>query len=257
MVKSHRTQYVKLIAQRARLILWVALDFFYPPTCLACPASVQKHDLLCAQCWWQMPFITRPFCDRLGIPLPVDYGGPLRSMRAMVDPPVFNQARSAALYDGIARDLVHRLKYSDKVELVEPMAQWMARAGEDFFHDRPLMVPVPMHWWRFLWRRFNQAALLAAKIGQLKDVEVLFHALRRVRRTRPQPGLTKAERADNLKDAFRVDGPEAVHIRGRHIVLVDDVLTSGATANACARVLLKAGAKSVDLLCFACVARAT
>ena len=97
--------------------------------------------------------------------------------------------------------------------------------------------------------------MLAAEIGRTQACEVLFHALRRVRRTRPQPGLTKAERASNLQGAFRVDGPEALLIQGRSVVLVDDVLTSGATANACARALLKAGARSVDLLCFACVAR--
>ena len=102
------------------------LDFFYPPTCLACPSFIQAHDLFCAQCWQTMPFITRPFCERLGVPLPVDYGGPLLSMRAMADPPVFRQARSVALYDGVARELVHHLKYGDRLELVAPMARLMA-----------------------------------------------------------------------------------------------------------------------------------
>ena len=232
-----------------------ALDFFYPPTCIACPAFIQAHDLFCAQCWQTMPFITRPFCERLGVPLPVDYGGPLLSMRAMADPPVFGRARSVALYDGVARELVHHLKYGDRLELVAPMARLMVRAGEPLLQGQPVLVPVPMHLWRFLWRRFNQSALLAAEIGRVTTHEVLFHALRRVRRTRPQPGLTKTERASNLQGAFKVDGPEALFVRGRSVVLVDDVLTSGATANACARALLKAGAKSVDLLCFACVAR--
>ena len=240
------------LTQRVAL---AALDFFYPPTCIACPAFIQAHDLFCAQCWQSMPFITRPFCDRLGVPLPVDYGGPLVSMRAMADPPVFERARSVALYDGVARDLVHHLKYNNRLELVGPMARLMVRAGESLLRDQPVLVPVPMHLWRFLWRRFNQAALLAAEIGRISTRDVLFHALRRVRRTRPQPGLTKAERASNLQGAFRVEGPEALFVQGRHVVLIDDVLTSGATANACARALLKAGAKSVDLLCFACVAR--
>ena len=238
-----------------RTLSAASLDFFYPPTCIACPAFTQAHDLLCAQCWQSMPFIARPFCERLGVPLPVDYGGPLLSMRAMADPPVFGHARSVALYDGVARELVHHLKYGDRLELVAPMARLMGQAGEHLLRDKPVLVPVPMHLWRFLWRRFNQSALVAAEIGRLSGCEVFFQALRRVRRTRPQPGLTKAERAQNLQGAFKVDGPEALFIRGRSVVLVDDVLTSGATANACARALLKAGAKSVDLLCFACVAR--
>jgi ComF family protein len=242
------------LPRASRALAGAVLDFLYPPTCLACPAFIQAPDLFCAHCWQRMPFITQPVCERLGVPLPVDYGGPLVSVRAMADPPVFGRARSVALYDGAARDLVHQLKYADRLDLVPPMARLMARSGRPLFADNPVLVPVPMHRWRFLWRHFNQSALLAAEIGRISETEVLFHALRRVRRTRPQPGLTRSERASNLQGAFKVDGPEALFVQGRAVVLVDDVLTSGATANACARALLKAGAKSVDLLCFACVA---
>lgn len=245
---------LRSLPQRGRLLAGATLDFLYPPTCLACPAFIQAPDLFCARCWQAMPFITPPVCDRLGVPLPVDYGGQLLSVRAMADPPVFGRARSVALYDGAARDMVHQLKYADRLDLVVPMARLMARSGLPLLADTPVLVPVPMHYWRFLWRHFNQSALLAAEIGRISGREVLFDALRRVRRTRPQPGLSKAERAANLQGAFRVDGPDALFVRGRVVVLVDDVLTSGATANACARALLKAGAKSVDLLCFACVA---
>lgn len=241
-------------ARLPRFVANAAFDFLYPPTCLACPAFIQTQDLLCARCWQRMGFISQPVCDRLGVPLPVDYGGPLLSLRAMNDPPVFGRARSVALYEGVARTLVHQLKYADRLDLVAPLARLMSRSGSALLAEAPVLVPVPMHLWRFLWRRFNQSALLAAEIGRLNDVQILFHALRRVRRTRPQPGLSKAERAANLQGAFKVDGPEALFVEGRRVVLIDDVLTSGATANACARALLKAGAKSVDLLCFACVA---
>ena len=230
------------------------LDFFYPPTCVACPAFTQDHHLLCAACWQYMPFITRPVCDRLGLPLPVDYGEALISLRAMADPPVFARARSVAVYSGVARDLVHDLKYGNRLELVAPMAAWMAQIGASLLQEHAVLVPVPMHLWRFLWRRFNQAALLAAEIGRLKGIEVVYDVLRRVRATRPQPGLSKAERARNLQGAFRVRDEKALVLQDRHVVLIDDVLTSGATASACARAVLKAGARSVDLLCFACVA---
>ena len=251
---SHWRDRLRWLPKAGRVLADAALDFFYPPTCVACPAFIQAPDLLCAQCWQHMPFISSPVCERLGLPLPVDYGGPLVSLRAMNDPPVFGRARSVALYDGVARELVHQLKYADRLDLVAPMARLMTRSGRPLLADNPVLVPVPMHLWRFLWRRFNQSALLAAEIGRLSDTQVLFRALRRVRRTRPQPGLSRSERATNLQGAFKVDGPEGLFVEGRAVVLVDDVLTSGATANACARALLKAGAKSVDLLCFACVA---
>ena len=231
-----------------------AVDLVYPPACLQCTAALGEEGGLCARCWQAVPFIEKPYCQRLGTPFPFDHGGELLSPQAMAHPPVFDRARSVARYEGPARALVHGLKYADRHDLVRPMAAWMRRAGSELLQEADLLVPIPLHWTRLVWRRFNQAALLAAQIGSGSGHEVAPHALRRVRRTRPQFGLSRNERADNVQGAFRVD--PAAALAGRRILLVDDVFTTGATANAAARRLLRAGAQSVSLLTFACVAQA-
>ena len=227
-----------------------ALDALYPPTCLACRAAVDGHGALCAECWRKMRFIERPFCDRLGTPFEQDLGPGLLSLQAIADPPVFARARAVARFeDGPARRLVHRLKYSDRGELARPMGRWMVRAGAELLVEADAVTPVPLHRLRLWKRRFNQAAALARVIAAQagKPYEPLL--LQRVKATRSQVGLSRAQRADNMQGAFRA-APEA-SLRGRRIVLVDDVLTSGATANAAARALLRGGAAQVDLIIFA------
>jgi ComF family protein len=232
-----------------------ALDALYPPTCLACRASTDKHGALCPRCWSAMRFIERPFCERLGTPFEHDLGQGLISPQAMADPPAFSRARAVARFeDGPARTLVHRLKYSDRAELARPIASWMARAGVDVLADADLLAPVPLHALR-LWRRqFNQAAALTTEISRRTGKPCDLAALRRVKATRSQVGLSRAQRAENVQGAFRI--ADSVVVRDLNVVLVDDVLTSGATANAASRALLRAGAKRVDVLVFARVVTA-
>ena len=197
-----------------------------------------------------MRFIERPFCERLGTPFEHDLGQGLISPQAMADPPAFARARAVAQFeDGPARTLVHRLKYSDRAELARPMARWMARAGADVLADADLLTPVPLHALRLWRRRFNQAAALTAEISRQTGKPCDLTAIQRVKATRSQVGLSRAQRAENVQGAFRVVDGAAV--RGLSVVLVDDVLTSGATANAASRALLRAGAKRVDVLVFA------
>jgi ComF family protein len=231
-----------------------ALDVVFPPTCLSCRAAVAEASALCGACWGAMRFIERPFCDRLGTPFEHEMGEGVLSQRAVDDPPVFRRARAVALFeDGPARRLVHRLKYSDRMELARPMGAWMARAGREILAEADALAPVPLHHTR-LWRRqFNQAAALARWISLECGKPVEHDLVARVRRTRSQVGLSRAERAENLQGAFRC--PETAAVRGRRIVLIDDVLTTGATANAAARALLRAGANAVDVLVFARVAK--
>jgi ComF family protein len=230
-----------------------ALDLVFPPTCMACRAAVAEPGALCGACWRAMRFIERPFCDRLGTPFEHDLGSGVLSQRAVDDPPVFQRARAVVCFeDGPARRLVHRLKYSDRLELARPMGAWMARAGSDILADADALAPIPLHYTR-LWRRqFNQAAVLAREISRHCRKNLELGLVERVRRTHSQVGLSRAERVKNLQGAFCC--PEAAPLRGRRIVLVDDVLTSGATANAAARALLRGGAKAVDVLVFARVA---
>jgi ComF family protein len=227
-----------------------ALDTLYPPICLACRAATSEAGALCSSCWRAMRFIERPFCDRLGTPFEHDLGEGLLSPQAVTDPPVFQRARAVARFeDGPARRLVHRLKYSDRGELAAPMGAWMARAGADVLAEADAITPVPLHARRLWTRRFNQAAALGREIARRAGKPFEPALLRRIKATPSQVGLSREQRVQNMQGAFRA-APAAL-VQGRRIALVDDVLTSGATANAAARALLRAGAAQVDLIVFA------
>jgi ComF family protein len=227
-----------------------ALDTLYPPICLACRAATSEAGALCSSCWRAMRFIERPFCDRLGTPFEHDLGEGLLSPQAVTDPPVFQRARAVARFeDGPARRLVHRLKYSDRGELAAPMGAWMARAGADVLAEADAITPVPLHARRLWTRRFNQAAALGREIARRAGKPFEPALLRRIKATRSQVGLSREQRVQNMQGAFRA--APAASVQGRRIALVDDVLTSGATANAAARALLRAGAAQVDLIVFA------
>ena len=227
----------------------------YPPSCASCGAATADAGALCPACWSGLRFIAEPCCPRYGTPFALDLGiGALLSPRAIADPPVFARARAVALYDDTARSLVHRLKYEDRLDLAMAMAAMMAASGAALIAEADGVVPVPLHRWRLWRRRFNQAALLARPLARAGRKPFLPQALVRVKATRSQVGLSRAARAENLQGAFRVPPAHRAAIQGRRILLVDDVATTGATANAAARALLRGGAASVDLLTFALVA---
>jgi len=172
-------------------------------------------------------------------------------MEAISDPPAYGRARAAVRYDDVARTLVHALKYQDRTDLAPTMGSWMARAGDELLGEADVLVPVPLHWRRAWGRRYNQSGALAREIGRLSGVKVAIEALRRVKATEQQIGLSRAQRAANVQGAFKVAPDRMADIQGRRVVLIDDVLTSGATTDACARTLLRAKAAQVDVLVFA------
>jgi ComF family protein len=226
------------------------LDIGLPPLCPACRDPVDDNAL-CAACWSKLSFISRPFCERLGIPFAYDPGPGLLSMEAIADPPAYHRARAAVRYDDVARALVHAFKYGDRLDLGPMMGRWVATAGREILAEADALVPVPLHWRRLWTRRFNQSAALAEQVSRTSGVAVTHGALKRVKATAHQVGLSRPERAVNVQGAFRVPAEGKVDVSGRRLVLVDDVLTSGATVDACARALLRAGAASVDVLVFA------
>jgi ComF family protein len=248
------------VAAAVRASLGLVANVALPRLCAACREPVDDAGL-CAACWGKLAFIAPPYCERLGIPFPFDGGPGLLSMEAIADPPAYDRARAAVRYDDIAKKLVHALKYGDRLDLAPMMGRWMANAGRTLVAEADAVVPVPLHWRRLWARRFNQSALLAEIIaeagGQGRAQKPVAHAaLKRVKATPQQVGLDKAARAQNVQGAFRVPDDGKAAVAGRRLVLVDDVLTSGATVDACARALLRGGAASVDVLVFARVVSA-
>jgi ComF family protein len=243
------------VASALRATLRLAVDVALPQLCAACREPVDGAGL-CPACWRKLAFIAPPYCERLGIPFPFDDGPGLLSMEAIADPPAYDRARAAVRYDDIAKKLVHALKYGDRLDLAPTMGRWMAHAGRQLLAEADALVPVPLHWRRLWARRFNQSALLAENIAKASDRPVAHGALARVKATPQQVGLDKSARALNVQGAFRVPADGKAAVAGRKLVLVDDVLTSGATVGACARALLRAGAASVDVLVFARVVAA-
>ena len=226
------------------------LDLAYPPSCLACRRGLSATGALCSPCWSQVRFIERPFCERLGTPFSHDLGIGILSPEAISDPPVYHRARAVAYYEeGPIASLVHRLKYADHTELAGPMGRWMARAGAELLSEADALIPIPLHRMRLFQRRFNQAALLAHGIARYQKLSVETDALARRKKTRPQVGLTRAQRSANMQAAFEVTDSSKIY--GKRLILIDDVLTSGATVEAAARALLRAGAQAVDVLVFA------
>ena len=228
----------------------LALDVALPTLCVSCREPVDGEGV-CAACWAKLSFIAPPFCPRLGIPFVYDPGPELLSMEAIASPPAYQRARAAVRYDDVARTLVHSLKYQDRTDLAPAMGRWMARAGQELLADADVLVPVPLHWRRGWSRRYNQSGALARVISRQSGVKLASEALRRIRATEQQIGLSRPQRAANVQGAFKVAPERSADIAGRRVILIDDVLTTGATTDACARALLRAKAAQVDVLVFA------
>src|SRR6266702_2006374 len=232
-------------AHTARRALAIAL----PTLCVSCREPVDGEGV-CAACWAKLSFIAPPYCPRLGIPFVYDPGPDMLSMEAIASPPAYQRARAAVRYDAVARTLVHALKYQDRTDLAPAMGRWMARAGHELLGEADILVPVPLHWRRGWSRRYNQSGALARTIERQSGVRLKGDVLRRIRATEQQVGLSRPQRASNVQGAVKVAPDRTADIEGRRVVLVDDVLTSGATTDACARALLRARAAHVDVLVF-------
>lgn len=238
-------------------LLGPVLDLVLPPTCAGCGAMVAEPDTLCVDCWSQLTFLGHPCCEACGHPF--DYAVPDLTLcgPCVRERPPYRRARSALLYDDASRDFILRFKHADKTDTVGLLAKWLQMAGGDVLSDADVLVPVPLHWTRLLARRYNQAALLAHAVGRASGVAVAVDALKRRKRTPSQGGLGLKARARNVRGAFEVPPKRLRSVRGKRVVLVDDVYTTGATVRAAAKVLTRAGAASVDVLTLARVVKGT
>lgn len=231
-------------------------DLVLPPRCLACGTVVVPGGAVCPGCWARLSFLAPPHCACCGYPFDFDPGDPAALCGGCLRrAPVFARARAALVYDEASRPLLLGFKHGDQTHAADAYAAWMARAGAELLAEAELIAPVPLHRWRLLRRRYNQAALLALALGRASGVPTVPDLLLRRRATPRQGGLSRRARFLNVRGAFVVAPRQAGRVAGKRVLLIDDVLTTGATAEACARALRRAGARAVDLLTLARVVK--
>jgi ComF family protein len=226
------------------------VDYALPSRCAGCGEVIEDADAFCPPCWNRMEWLGNEGCARCGLPLlstEADSCG-----RCLAEPPRLHRIRAAVGYDELPRAIALNLKYGRKVGLARTMARYMAPL-RDSWDDDVLLIPVPLHRWRLWSRGFNQSVLVARELGRIWRKPTSHNMLRRIKRTQPLKGMTHSQRRKAVAGAFAVwDGRE---LCGKTVVLIDDVLTSGSTAEACAKVLQQAGAARVELICWARVVR--
>lgn len=233
----------------------LALDLVLPPLCIACRKPVGEPGALCLECWGAIRFIGPPHCDRCGLPFEHVQAAALCG-ECLARPPAFQRARAVMRYDEASKRLILRFKNADRVHAAPALARWIARAGADVLASAELIVPVPLHWRRLFRRRYNQSALLARALARETGIAWSPDALARLKPTPSQGGLSARERRLNVRGAFKVPPPRRPLVWGKRVVLVDDVLTTGATLDSASRALLRAGAAGVDALAIARVLKA-
>lgn len=232
------------------------IDLAMPVHCPVTQEALNARDALGAAAWNAVHFIEAPFCARCGVPFASDYGGAAICPSCIAEPPDFDEARAALLYDDASHRMIVGYKHSDRTELTGLFAKWMARAGADMITRDSIITPTPLHRRRLLSRRYNQSALLAKAIARNAGAGLSSSDFIRKRQTPPQKELSREGRKRNVSGAFgfRSDAARAV-FSGAHVVLIDDVLTTGATLSAAARSLKRAGAARVDALVLARVVK--
>jgi ComF family protein len=228
----------------------LALDLLLPPHCLTCDQPVDAPGQFCPACFDKTRFITTPCCPRCGIPFEARRRTdcPTECPTCQADPPPWGEARAALRYDDQTKRIILPFKYGDRVEMARALAPMMVRAAGDLLRQADWLVPVPLHRRRMIARRYNQAALLAQAVSRLAAKPALLDALRRVKPTSPLAELSPARRAAEMADAIAVRAQRRVMLQDSRVLLIDDVLTSGATARACVHALRGAGVARVDVL---------
>ena len=227
------------------------LDVLIPPRCLSCRAELDVETGLCAACWQELHLIESPSCPATGLPLVGEWAETVASLPASLKNRPWQTLHATTFHHGVGRALVHALKFRDDLTVARLMARLMARRARAVATEGMLVAPVPLHWLRLWWRRFNQSALLAQLLAAELGLECVPDLLVRTRYTTPQTRLSGKRRRANLKDAFAVNRRHRARLGGRPVLLVDDVLTTGATAEACTCTLQRAGADNVHVVVFA------
>ena len=227
------------------------LDALLPPLCPAMGETVGQAGTISARAFAALQFIDDPVCAACGAPFAYEVGEGALCGACLADPPAFDRARAAVAYDDESHGLVVAFKHSDRTDLAPLFARWMARAGGSLISPQSLLAPVPLHWRRLFARRYNQAATLAIEINRIAGGVAAPMLLEKKRPTPPQKALSAEQRKRNVRGVFAVREGERTRLRGAHVVLIDDVLTTGATLSSAASTLRRAGAARVDAIVLA------
>lgn len=231
------------------------LNVVLPPRCLACGDAVAQAGALCSGCWDRIDFIAPPYCAACGLPFEFDPGPDSLCGACLRDRPAYDRARAVMRYDEVSKGLVLRFKHADRTDGAPAFGGWLARAGAELLPDADLLAPVPLHWRRLWQRRYNQAALLCHALGRASGLPVAAELLERRRATPSQGRRNLSERRLNVRGAFGLTSKATALCTGKRVLLVDDVMTTGATVEACAKALLDNGAAAIDVLTLARVVR--
>ena len=231
------------------------LNAVLPPRCLGCGTMVAAVGSLCAACWEAVDFLGPPQCASCGMPFAYDLGADALCGRCASRPPAFDRVRAVMRYGDVARHLVLNFKHGDRTDGAPAFSSWLVRAGRTLLAEADVLAPIPLHWRRLFSRRYNQAALLSAQVARLAGRPHCPDLLLRTRHTPSQGRLSPGQRRRNLRGAFAVNPRREATVAGQRVLLIDDVMTTGATISACAEALRRAGADGVDALVLAQVVR--
>lgn len=241
--------------KKIAFILKQATDMVLPPRCIVSGELVERQGMLSSKIWLDLNFISAPYCTRCGMPFEFEVGQELECGDCLANQPAFDSARAALRYDEKSRDIILGFKHGDKTLAVKSFAPWLKRAAGERIDEADFILPVPLHRWRLIKRRYNQAALIALEFSKQTGIPAIPDGLLRVRHTPVQGHLKIKDREKNVRKAFAVNEKYMGALKQKSVILIDDVYTTGATVNECTKVLKKAGASAVHVLTVAKVVR--
>ena len=231
------------------------VDTIIPPRCVVTGDVVDQDGALSSTAWAQLNFINDPYCEICGIPFDLDAGDKTQCVDCLSDRPVYHRHRSCVSYDDVSRKMILKFKHGDHINISRSFTPWLARSGQEFWEGCDYLIPVPLHYWRLVYRRYNQAAILSSLLSKELNIEWLPQTLVRRRATVVQGHMNAADRRRNVRNAFEVEEKQSSKLKGKTVVLVDDVYTTGSTVNECAEALLDGGVEKVNVLTVSRVVR--
>jgi len=248
------------IKEIAQITTGIALDTILPPRCVVTGEMVDRQGMIAPSAWSELDFINNPICEKCGVPFgfevsAVESEGGSHCLQCLDYPPIYESARAAMKYNDQSRNMILGFKHADQTHNALAFVPWLKRAGADMLIGADAIIPVPLHRWRLLKRRYNQSSIMAHDLGRATNRPVIHEGLTRTRATQTQGHLNFEQRRKNVKSAFAVNEKHGQMIKGKTLILIDDVYTTGSTVKECAKALKKAGAKAVHVLTLARVVR--